>query len=102
MARMRAIRFVAGIPATSDFATAREACRAAEAGGFDGFARPDHLLAEGVLGPPGAPLLECFTTIAALVPTTARLRFLPMVACSSFRNPALLAKMVASLDVISN
>src|SRR5262245_13692837 len=97
------VHFAAGIPATSDWATTRAACRAAEDGGFDAWARPDHLIAEGTLGaPPGAPLLECFTTIAALVPTTSRLRFLQTVACNSFRNPALLAKIVASLDVISD
>ncbi|HZP41544.1 MAG TPA: LLM class flavin-dependent oxidoreductase [Candidatus Binatia bacterium] len=98
---MSALRFAAAVTATSDFATIREACRAAEAGGFDAYTRPDHLLAEGTLGPPGAPLLECFTTLAALVPTTTRLRFLETVTCNSFRHPALLAKMVASLDVIS-
>jgi probable F420-dependent oxidoreductase len=95
------VRFAAGIPATSDFPTLVEACRAAEAGGFDAFTRPDHLLAEGAMAAPGAPILECFTTIAALVPATARLRFLQTVACNSFRNPALLAKMVATLDVVS-
>jgi probable F420-dependent oxidoreductase len=100
---MPRVRFAAAIPATSDWATTRAACRAAEDGGFDAWARPDHLIAEGTLGaPPGAPLLECFTTIAALVPTTSRLRFLETVACNSFRNPALLAKIVASLDVISD
>jgi probable F420-dependent oxidoreductase len=97
----RALRVAAAVPATSDFATLREACRFAEMGGFDAYTRPDHLLSEGVLGPPGAPLLECFTTIAALIPSTTRLRFVQTVACNSFRNPALLAKMVASLDVIS-
>ena len=64
---MRRVRFVASIAATSDYATLREACRIAEAGGFDALARPDHLLAEGALAPAGAPLLECFTTIGALV-----------------------------------
>ena len=98
---MASVRFAAAVAGTSDWPTLRAACREAEAGGFDAFSRPDHLLAEGVLGPPGAPLLECFTTIAALVPTTTRLRFLQTVTCSSFRNPALLAKMVATLDVIS-
>jgi len=98
---MSPVRFAAGVTATSDYATLREACRVAEAGGFDTYTRPDHLLAEGVLGPPGAPLLECFTTIAALVPVTTRLRFLQTVTCNSFRSPALLAKMVATLDVIS-
>jgi probable F420-dependent oxidoreductase len=96
-----AVRFAAAVAATSDFATLVAACRAAEAGGFDAFARPDHLIAEGAMAPPGAPLLECFTTIAALVPLTTRIRFVQTVACNSFRNPALLAKMVASLDVVS-
>jgi len=95
------LRIAAAIPATTDYATTRAACGAAEAHGFDAWARPDHLLAEGVLGPPGAPLLECFTTTAALVEATSRIRFLQTVACNSFRHPALLAKMVASLDVIS-
>jgi probable F420-dependent oxidoreductase len=96
------VRFAAAVAATADHPTLREACRLAEVGGFDAWARPDHLLAEGVLAPPSAPLLECFTTIAALVPTTTRLRFVQTVACNSFRNPALLAKMVATLDAISS
>ena len=98
---MSRLRVAVAVPASSDFATLREACRLAEEGGFDAYTRPDHLLAEGVLGIPGAPLLECFTTIGALIPCTSRLRFVQTVACNSFRNPALLAKMVASLDVIS-
>ncbi|HJQ83331.1 MAG TPA: LLM class flavin-dependent oxidoreductase [Candidatus Binatia bacterium] len=99
---MRRVRFAASVPGTSDWPALREACRLAEASGFDAFARPDHLLAEGALGPPGAPILECFTAIAALVPTTSRLRFLQTVTCNSFRSPALLAKIVASLDVVSD
>jgi probable F420-dependent oxidoreductase len=98
---MSRLRVAVAVPGTSDFATLREACRLAEEGGFDAYTRPDHLLAEGVLGTPGAPLLECFTTIGALIPYTSRLRFVQTVACNSFRNPSLLAKMVASLDVIS-
>jgi len=98
---MPPVRFAAAVAGTADYPTLREACRLAEAGGFDAFARPDHLLAEGALGAPGTPLLECFTSIAVLVPQTSRLRFLETVACNSFRNPGLLAKMVASLDVIS-
>lgn len=99
---MGLLRFAAGIAATSTHAAHGEACRAAERGGFDAYARPDHLLAEGVLGAPGAPLLECFTATAALVPTTRRLRFLRTVTCNSFRHPGLLAKMIATLDVISD
>jgi probable F420-dependent oxidoreductase len=98
---MPAIRFVAAVPATSDWPTLRAACRTAEAHGFDAFARPDHLLAEGALAPAGTPILECFTTIAGLVAETSRLRFVQTVACNSFRHPGLLAKMVATLDVMS-
>jgi probable F420-dependent oxidoreductase len=96
-----AVRFAAAVPATSDWPTIRDACRAAEAAGFDAFARPDHLLAEGALAPPGAPILECFTTLAALAAVTTHIRLLQTVACNSFRSPALLAKIVASLDVVS-
>ena len=41
-------------------------------------------------------------TIAALSSITAKIRLGTMVLCNSFRNPALLAKMTATLDVISN
>jgi F420-dependent oxidoreductase-like protein len=47
------------------------------------------------------PILECWTTLAALSSLTTRIRLGTMVLCSSFRNPALLAKMAATLDVIS-
>jgi F420-dependent oxidoreductase-like protein len=47
------------------------------------------------------PILECWTTLAALSSLTTRIRLGTMVLCSSFRNPALLAKMTATLDVIS-
>ena len=46
-------------------------------------------------------VLECWTTLAALSSLTTRIRLGTMVLCSSFRNPALLAKMAATLDVIS-
>ncbi len=47
------------------------------------------------------PILECWTTLAALSQLTTRIRLGTMVLCSAFRNPALLAKMAATLDVIS-
>jgi F420-dependent oxidoreductase-like protein len=47
------------------------------------------------------PVLECWTTLATLSSLTTRIRLGTMVLCSSFRSPALLAKMAATLDVIS-
>ncbi len=47
------------------------------------------------------PVLECWTTLAALASVTTRMRLGTMVTSNGFRNSALLAKMVATVDVIS-
>jgi F420-dependent oxidoreductase-like protein len=47
------------------------------------------------------PILECWATLSALSAVTTRIRLGSMVTCNSFRNPALLAKIAATLDVIS-
>ena len=48
-----------------------------------------------------ADALECWTTLTALVAQTERIRAVPMVLSNPYRHPALVAKMVATLDVIS-
>jgi F420-dependent oxidoreductase-like protein len=48
-----------------------------------------------------SPILECWTTLSALSSITSRIRLGTMVLCNSFRSPSLLAKMAATLDVIS-
>jgi len=48
------------------------------------------------------PTLECWTTLSALASETQRLRVIPMVLANLYRPPALLAKMAATLDVISD
>jgi probable F420-dependent oxidoreductase len=47
------------------------------------------------------PLLECWTALSSLARDTARLRLGTSVLCHSYRSPAVLAKMAATLDVIS-
>jgi probable F420-dependent oxidoreductase len=47
------------------------------------------------------PLLECWTTLSALARDTRRIRLGTSVLCHSYRLPAVLAKMAATLDVIS-
>ncbi|MEE9273857.1 MAG: LLM class flavin-dependent oxidoreductase [bacterium] len=47
------------------------------------------------------PLLEAWTTLSALARDTTRLRLGTSVLCVGYRNPAVLAKMAATLDVIS-
>lgn len=47
------------------------------------------------------PILECWTLLSALSTLTRNIRLGTLVLCNQFRSPALLAKMAASLDVIS-
>jgi alkanesulfonate monooxygenase SsuD/methylene tetrahydromethanopterin reductase-like flavin-dependent oxidoreductase (luciferase family) len=59
----------------------------------------DHLLYRKPLGPV-APW-EAWTTMASLAEMTTQVEIGPLVACTAFHNPAVLAKMAATLDEIS-
>jgi probable F420-dependent oxidoreductase len=76
----------------------------AESTGYDSVWVSDHLfLAWGKYGGPSDPqgALECWTTLGALAGCTSRVRIGSLTLCNDFRNPALLAKMAASLDLLS-
>jgi len=45
---------------------------------------------------------ECWTSTAALARDTSRIRLGQMVTCNGYRNPALLAKMASTVDVLSH
>jgi len=74
--------------------------RLAEDVGFDSMWIGDHLLyrtaALGARGP-----WEAWTMLAGLAAATSRITLGPLVACTSFHNPAMLAKMAATVDEIS-
>jgi alkanesulfonate monooxygenase SsuD/methylene tetrahydromethanopterin reductase-like flavin-dependent oxidoreductase (luciferase family) len=67
--------------------------------GFDSAFLHDHLFSS--TNKATDPTLEAYTTLAALARDTRRLRFGVMVTCASFRNPAYLAKVGATIDSIS-
>jgi F420-dependent oxidoreductase-like protein len=89
------------VPDGELFARVVEQARAAEAAGFDLVTVMDHFYQIAVIGPEEDPMLEAYTTLAALAASTTRVRLATLVTGVTYRNPALLAKMVTTLDVIS-
>jgi probable F420-dependent oxidoreductase len=73
---------------------------AAEAIGLDSFWLPDHFIYRPH-EPDQLGCWEVFTFLSALAGVTEKIALGPFVAATSFRNPALLAKMADSLDEIS-
>ena len=71
----------------------------AEELGFDSLWVYDHF--HNVPKPAHEAVFECWTTLAALSQRTSRIRLGQMVGCNGYRNPALLAKITATFDVIS-
>lgn len=53
-------------------------------------------------GPQDVALLEAYTTLAALATQTSTIRLGTLVTPVTFRSPALLAKMVTTIDIISH
>jgi probable F420-dependent oxidoreductase len=78
----------------------RNTALAAEEAGFDSVWLYDHLLYRNE-GEPTTGIWECWTTLSALAEATQRVELGSLVACSQFRNPAILAKMAATLDEVS-
>jgi F420-dependent oxidoreductase-like protein len=47
-------------------------------------------------------IFECFTLLSSLATITRRIKIGQIVTCNSYRNPSILAKMISTLDIISN
>ena len=71
-----------------------------ESPGFDSLWLTDHLQNLGPDGPT-APMPEAYVLLAALAARTRTLRLGVLATSVTYRNPALLAKMVTTLDAIS-
>lgn len=79
-----------------------ETALAAEASGFDSIWVPDHVHQNVIGGGPNGPMLEAYTLLGALAARTERVLLGSLVSPVTFRSPALLAKIITTLDVISN
>src|ERR1700687_4035811 len=73
----------------------------AEASGFDSVWVMDHFFQLPPLGGPDEPMLEAYTLLGALAARTHAVQLGTLVTGVTYRNPALLAKMVTTLDIIS-
>ena len=90
-----------GIPDDLLFDHLVKQAQAAEAAGFDLVTVMDHFYQIRGVGPETAPMLEAYTALGAIAARTTRVKLGTLVAGVTYRNPALLAKMVTTLDVVS-
>jgi alkanesulfonate monooxygenase SsuD/methylene tetrahydromethanopterin reductase-like flavin-dependent oxidoreductase (luciferase family) len=79
----------------------RATARKAEGDGFDSIWLADHLLYRNA-DQPDRGIWECWTMLVALAEATHRVEVGTLVACNSFRNPAILAKMATAADEVSH
>lgn len=83
------------------FPTVTAAAQAADRSGFDSVLVMDHFYQLPGLGDPDDYMLEAYTLLGALAAVTSTVRLGALVTGNTYRNPAILAKSVTTLDVIS-
>jgi F420-dependent oxidoreductase-like protein len=75
---------------------------AAEDAGADTVMVMDHFYQLAMMGPPEHEMLEAYTLLGALAARTRTVKLGTLVTGVTYRNPAILAKIVTTLDVISS
>jgi F420-dependent oxidoreductase-like protein len=76
-----------------------DVCRHAEATGWDGIWFADHFMPNQA--DVSGPTAEVWTVMAGLAASVPRVRLGTLVCGNTYRNPAVLAKMAAGVDIIS-
>jgi len=90
-----------GVPHEGLFDRVVHQAKAAEKAGFDLVTVMDHFYQIRGIGPETEPMMEAYTTLGALAAGTSRVKLGTLVTGVTYRNPAILAKQVTMLDVIS-
>jgi F420-dependent oxidoreductase-like protein len=90
-----------GVAPEDIFANVVAQAKAAEAAGYDRVFVMDHFYQLPGIGAPEEPMYECYTMLSALAQHTERVRLSALVTGNTYRNPALLAKAVTTLDHVS-
>jgi alkanesulfonate monooxygenase SsuD/methylene tetrahydromethanopterin reductase-like flavin-dependent oxidoreductase (luciferase family) len=85
----------------TDWQSYLEAMTRAEKLGYDSLWTPDHVLPTPPSADPEGPILEAYMCLAGVAASTSRATLGLLVSPISLRQPALLAKMVTTLDHIS-
>lgn len=93
--------FSYGTPVAELFPTVLAQAREAEAAGFDSVFLMDHFYQLPMLGSPDQPMLEAYTALGALATATEKVLLGTLVTGNTYRNPTLLAKIITTLDVVS-
>jgi F420-dependent oxidoreductase-like protein len=75
--------------------------RTADDAGFEYIAVMDHFFQIPVIGPPEMEMLEGYTTLGYLAACTSRAALLTVITGTVYRHPGILAKIVTTLDVLS-
>lgn len=86
------------LPPNKQWELIQETARCVERVGFDSAWLYDHLITWPTVSQDSC--FECWTLLSSLASITKTLRLGEMVTCNSYRSPALLAKMAATLDNI--
>ncbi|HSX08624.1 MAG TPA: LLM class F420-dependent oxidoreductase [Candidatus Saccharimonadales bacterium] len=81
--------------------TLEEIARTADDAGFYSIWVMDHFFQIGYIGEPEEPMLEAYTTLGFLAGVTKKAKLGTMVTGVIYRNPALLVKIITTLDVLS-
>jgi len=93
--------FSLGVADNQLFGSVADLALTAEAAGFESVWVMDHFYQLPPLGGPSQPMLESYTLLGGLAARTSRVKLGTLVTGVTYRNPALLAKIVTTLDVIS-